>query len=133
MGVFKEEANMLEEINHISRRIYNDAADYGFPFDEKDPPQQAKNVFNIIKELTAADEQYPSDPKFIRNANKWGSGKNAGKSVDIILFWEKDEGYYRGTKYTVSFQRMKSKDHSKIVNGDCYLNVTAKPFIEKAR
>ena len=121
MGVFKEEANAFETIAKAQRRIYSDAADRGVPFDYKNPSSQVKRVFDIIKELKDNDF-------IVRNRQEW----KGGVSVDVIFFWEEDEGYYRGTKYFISFNRS-GNTPSKIEKGyDSFLSVDIEPYMEKA-
>lgn len=121
MGVFKEEAHALETISKMSKRIYSDAADYGVPFDYANPPSEVKRVFDIINELKDSDF-------IIRNRQTW----KGGASVDVVFFWEEDEGYYRGTKYHVSFNYT-GRSASKIEpQYDAMISVDAEPYMEKA-
>lgn len=121
MGIFKEEAYSLEYISSKSRQIFSDAADSGIPFDYSNPPEHVKRVIDIIKGL--------KDNEFIvRNRQEW----KGGVSVDVIFFWELDEGYYKGTKYHVSFNHL-PKTASLIESGcNAMMSVDIEPYNEKA-
>ena len=127
MGVFKEEARAFETISQKSQRIYNDAADYGFPYNTKNPPAEVQRVISIIQELKEADKKDHELP-FIRNRQEWGSGV----SLDVVFFWEKDEGYYMGTKYSISFNQTPKSPSliNKEMNG--FISVDVEPYSEEA-
>ena len=74
------------------------------------------------------DKKFPEEKNVIRNREEW----DGGVSVDVIIFWEQDEGYYRGTKYHISFNRLKK--HPSLLAKDCnaYLSVDIEPYMEKA-
>jgi hypothetical protein len=121
MGVFKEEANALETISKNSRRIFHDAADYGVPFKYNDPSPEVKRIFDIISDLKDNDF-------IVRNRQEW----KGGVSVDVVFFWEEDEGYYRGTKYTVSFSHTSKTPSMMEPEFDAMLSVDIEPYMEKA-
>lgn len=127
MGVFKEEAHIFENIAKKQKRIYNDAADFGYPYNTKSIPQEVKNVFETISSLTKIDKEYPDETPFIRNRQQWKDGV----SVDVIIFWEQDEGYYRGTKYTISFNR--TPKHPSLIDqsSNAFISVDVSPYSEK--
>ena len=84
MGVFKEEAHVLENIASKQTRIYNDAADYGYPYNTKDVPPEVTAVFETIKNLQELDAKYPGEKNLVRNRQTW----KGGVSVDVIIFWK---------------------------------------------
>lgn len=131
MGVFKEEAHAFETIAKNSKRIYNDAADYGFPYKEGDPPMVVKDVIDAINDFKASDKEYHSDgtPGFIRKRESWKDGV----SVTVRIAWEVDEGMYCGTQYTISFNRTGSTHPSLInKNADCFMSVDIERYTEPA-
>jgi len=130
MGAFKEEAIAFETITKNSKRIYNDSADYGFPYKESDPPMIVQNALNAISELKASDKEYHSDGSkgFIRKRESWKDGV----SITIRIAWEEDEGMYCGTQYTISFNR--TKRHPSLIdkNSDCFMSVDIERYTEPA-
>ena len=128
MGVFKEEAHVFEKIAKQQTRIYNDAADYGYPYNSKDVPSEVTAVFDVINEFKALDKKYPRERPFVRNRQEWGDGV----SVDVIIFWEEDEGYYMGTKYTISFNQ--TGTHSSRIDkaSDAFISIDVNRYREKA-
>ena len=121
MGVFKEEAHAFETIAKNSRQIFSDAADYGVPFKYSNPPSEVKRVFDIIHELKDSDF-------IVRNRQEW----KGGASVDVIFFWEEDEGYYRGTKYHISFSHIPRTVSMIEPQYDAMISVDVEPYMEKA-
>lgn len=128
MGVFKEEAHTFENVAKNQVRIYNDAADYGYPYNTENPPESIKRLLESIKTFKELDARFPDEEKFIRNREEWGDGV----SVDVIIFWEKDEGYLCGTKYHITFQ--KTGRHPSKINKDCnaFISVSYDRYKEKA-
>ena len=121
MGVFKEEAHAFETIAKNQRQIYSDAADYGYPFHFRTPSPEVQRVIDIINDLKDSDY-------IVRNRQEW----KGGVSVDVIFFWETDEGYNRGTKYHVSFNHT-PKTYSKVEpQYDAMISVDVEPYTEKA-
>lgn len=121
MGVFKEEGYSLETIIRNSRQIFSDAADYGVPFKYNDPTPEVQRIFDIINDLKDNDF-------IVRNRQEW----KGGVSVDIIFFWEEDEGYYRGTKYHVSFSHIPKTAPMLEPEYDAMISVDVEPYAEKA-
>lgn len=121
MGVFKEEAHAFETIAKKSRRIFSDAADHGVPFNYKNPTPEVKRVFDIINELKGNDF-------IVRNRQTW----KGGASVDVIFFWEEDEGYYRGTKYHISFNHIPRTVSMIESQYDAMISIDVEPYMEKA-
>jgi len=128
MGVFKEEAHIFENIAKKQKRIFNDAADYGYPYNTKNPPQEVTDVFDTISQLTKMDKEFPGEKPFVRNREAW----EGGVSVDVIIFWEEDEGYLWGTKYHISFNR--TGTHSSKIDKDsnAFISVDVERYKEKA-
>lgn len=127
MGVFKEEAHTFENIARNQTRIYNDAADYGYPYNMKSPPKPVKELLDSIKTFKELDAQYPGESKFIRNREEWGDGV----SIDVIIFWEEDMGYYCGTKYHITFQKTGTHS-SKIMKGsNAFISVDIDRYKER--
>jgi hypothetical protein len=128
MGVFKEEAHTFENVAKKQTRIYNDAADYGYPYNTKKPTQDIKDLMRSIKTFKELDAQYPGEEKFIRNREEWDDGV----SVDVIIFWEEDEGYLCGTKYHILFQ--KTENHPSKIDKEynAFISVDAERYKEKA-
>jgi len=127
MGVFKEEAHTFETIAKNQTRIYNDAADYGYPYNTKNPPSEVTAVFKAIKEMTALDKEFQDERPLVRNREEWGDGV----SVDVIIFWEEDEGYYRGTKYHITHQKTGRHFSRLDKTSDAFLSVDVEPYMEK--
>lgn len=127
MGVFKEESYAFETIAKKQRQIYSDAADKGYPFDYENPPEEVIRVIDIINDLKAKDKEDPELP-FVRNRESWGSGV----SLDVVFFWEQDEGYYNGTKYHISFNRSGNLPSKIEGEYDSFISVDAEPYSEKA-
>ena len=127
MGVFKEEAHAFETIAEKQTRIYNDAADYGYHYNTKNQPSVVTTVFDAIKYLKELDAKYPGEKDIVRNRQTW----KGGVSVDVIIFWEEDEGYYWGTKYMITFQHT-GKDHSKIdKSANAFVSVDIERYKER--
>jgi hypothetical protein len=131
MGAFKEEAHVIEDIAKKQTRIYNDAADYGLPYDIKNPRKDIKELIRVLREFKALDKKYPDEKLFVRNRQVWGDKKTGGVSLDVIIFWEKDEGFYMGTKYHISFNV--TPKHPSLINKECngFISVDISPHKEK--
>ena len=132
MGVIKEEAHVIENVAKKQTRIYNDSADYGYPYKMDNPTPDVTELIRVIGEFKALDKKYPKEKLFIRNRETWGKGSTAGVSLDIIIFWEMDEGYYCGTKYHISFN--KTPKHSTLINRECdaFISVDIESYKERA-
>jgi len=132
MGVFKEEAHIFETVAKYQDRIYNDAADYGFPYDTNNVPKNVQAVFDIIAEFKEIDNQGGRKvKKFINNRQTWGEGKTKGVSVDVIIYWEENEGYLHGTKCSISFNN--TAGHYTKFKPDCdaFISIYVEPYKEK--
>jgi hypothetical protein len=129
MGVFKEEASIFENVARKSTRIYSDAADYGFPYKRGREPQDIVELLESIESFKEIDRNSNSSRKFIRNRNVWGKGRTSGVSISIRIAWEIDEGFYCGTEYTISFNRISGKSMHPFF--DSYISVDDKPYRER--
>ena len=132
MGVFKEEAHAFETIAKKSQKIYNDAADYGYPYNIQDPPEEIICVIDIITDLKVLDAEYPEEKNLVRNRQIWGEGNTKGVSVDVIIFWERNGRYDIGTKYSISFNKISK--HPSLINKefDGFISVNVDPYSEKS-
>jgi len=132
MGAFKEEAITFEEVEEVEKnqeRIFSDAADLGYPYKEAAPDFRIKSLMNSIRILRKFDANYPNEKPFIRNRQTW---KN-GVSIEV-LYYEIDEGYYCGTKYTITFNRIKPNHPSNLHKGcDAFISVESKRYTEKIK
>lgn len=131
MGVFKEEASVFETITKKSTRIYNDAADYGFPYNTQDPPEEVIAVIDAIKNLKELDAKYPGEKNLVRNRETWGEGPD-GVSIDVIIFWERDEGRDMGTKYHISFNKSGNTPSKLQKEYDGFISIDIESYSEKS-
>ena len=130
MGVFKEEASAIEAVAKKQSRIYSDAADYGYAYNTNNPPDDIKRLIDVVTNFKAMDKQDPDEKLFVRNRQVWGDNEMGGVSLDVIIFWEKDEGFYRGTKYHISFN--KTPKHQSMLEGfDSYISVDINSYSER--
>jgi len=125
MGVFKEEAHVFENIAKKQVRIYNDAADYGYPYNTNKPPPEVTDVYDVISDLSSLKN-------IVRNRQTWGDMRTGGVSVDVIFFWEQDEGYNVGTKYHISFNRTAGHPSKFDKNANAFLVVDIERYSEKS-
>jgi hypothetical protein len=138
MGVFKEEAHAFETIAKKQSRIFNDAADYGFAYNTKNPDAEVQAVIEAVNSLKDLDNKFPEERPLVRNRMKWGNHDNKGAtgvSVDVIIFWEKDEeDYYNGTKYHISFNKIENINEYSKIQKDCdaFISVDIEPYSELA-
>jgi len=135
MGVFKEEASTFEAINFKQTRIYTDAADYGYTYNTNDVPPEVTAVFETIAQFKMLDGQFPDEKPFIRKRETWGNYDDKGPdgvTIEIVIFWEQDEGYDFGTKYYISFNKL-TPTHS-LINKDAnaYISVDIEKYSEKS-
>ena len=128
MGVFKEEAHTFDLVEANQTHIYNDAADYGHPYDIKNIHPDIKALLASLNTFKMLDEEFPDEKPFIRNRQVWGDGV----SVDVIIFWEKDIGYNIGVKYSISFN--KTPPHHSLINKNCnaFISVYSTSYKEKS-
>ena len=132
MGVFKEEAHTFETVAKKQSRIFNDAADYGYPYKKDNPPTEIKDLVDSITSLKKLDAQFPEEKDLVRNRTTWGDGE--GVSLDVIIFWEQDEGRDFGTKYSISFNKMKANHPSNLHKGcDAFISVDIEPYSEPTK
>ena len=127
MGVFKEEAHMFETVSSKQKRIFNDAADYGYPYNTKNIPNEIQNLIDAVNGFKEVDKKYPDEPNLVRNRIKW----EGGVSVDVIIFWEQEDGYYFGTKYSISFNKIKPNHPANMYKGcDAFIGVYIQSYNE---
>ena len=130
MGAFKEEAITFEEVEKNQERIFSDAADIGYPYKESAPDFRIKSLIDSIRILRKFDANYPDEKPFIRNRQTWKDGV----SIEVVIFWEVDEGYYCGTKYTITFNRIKPNHPSNLHKGcNAFISVESKRYTEKVK
>lgn len=130
MGLFKEHANAFEKVAEKQRRIYSDAADFGFPF----------NRFGIYPKEISLLIRYVSDLKntsLIKSRTVWGNPKMdskepGGSTVIIEIGWEMDQddrGMYEiGTRYTISFNKDRDKRMDLCANCNAFISVDIEPY-----
>jgi len=129
MGVFKEEAHTFETVAKMQSQIFNDAADYGFPYKTKNVPESVSELIKSVKTLKELDAQFPEEKELVRNRTTWGDGV----SLDVIIFWEQDEGMDCGTKYSIAFNKMKANHPSNLHKGcDAFISVNIQSHNEKS-
>ena len=127
MGVFKEEAKTFEDVAKKQKQIYNDSADFGYPYDVKNPPEEIKRLIESVKYLKDSDEKFPKETPFIRKREQ----NSHGVYIVIRIAWEIDEGYYCGTEYKMSFHALKNTFGliDKSCNG--FINIEISSYREK--
>jgi len=133
MGVFKEEAHTFETIAKNSKRIFNDAADLGYPYVDNKPDNNVKQLIESINGLKKLDKKFPDEKLFIRNRQSWGTRGTytRGVSLDVIIFWEQNNGNDCGTKYHISFNKLNPKHPSNLHKGnDSFISVDIERHIE---
>ena len=133
MGVFKEEADTFETVAKKQVRIYNDAADFGYPYNISDLPSDIEALLLSVKRFKELDIKFPDEKKMIRKRETW----DGGVSVVIRIGWEIEPGIgvnkiEHGTQYTISFNR--SPKHTSLINKECdaFISVDYKSYSEIA-
>ena len=131
MGVFKEEAHTFETVSKKQVRIYNDAADFGFPYNISDLPQDIERLLLSVKTFKELDIKFPDEKKMIRKRETW----NGGVSGVIRIGWEIEPGVgvnkiEHGTEYTISFNR--TPKHPSLLNKeyDAFISVNYEGYSE---
>lgn len=119
MGVFKEHAIAFETVAEKQVQIYNDAADYGFPYNINNIPSDVKLLIEYVNDLKYS--------LLIVNRIETISGVD----ITIQIGWEIDEGFECGTQYDISFNRI-GKTPSNI-HKDCnaFISVNIEPYKKK--
>lgn len=129
MGVFKEEASILESVCLRQTQIFSDSHDYGYPYNSKKIPSDISNLIKVINLFKEMDKKYPDERPIVRNRKVWGD--NDGVSLDVILFWESNNGYYRGTKYSISFNKINPNHPNNLKRGsDSYIFIYPENYKE---
>ena len=111
MGLFKEHVVAFETIAKKQTQIYNDACDYGYPYKEKNPPSEVKELINFIKDLKGSSLIHKRTP--YRN----------GVEIKIRIGWEIDERMEIGSQYTIAFNRHMNSYSSLHKDCDCFISV----------
>ena len=95
MGVFKEEAHCLEQVQKLSKQIYSDATDHGYPYKKDDPDSIARAAIAAIKGLK----------DLVVSRHEWGDKGSPGRGSQVVIeiAWEMDGNIECGTEYTVSY------------------------------
>lgn len=122
MGVFKEHANAFEAVARKQKRIYNDAADYGYPYNTGNVPADIELLLHYVNDL--------KDTSLVRSRKQWGEGKNAGVEITIRIGWEVDEGKVYGTEYKISFQRLAKHPSNLHPEANAFISVYIKNYNE---
>ena len=127
MGIFKEEAHAFEEIERWQKQIYDDAADYGYPYDTSDPPAAVVGLIRAVKTFQELDKRFPGDRPMVRSRETWRDGV----AVTVRIAWEADEGYEHGSEYVISFN--KTKRHPSLIDKSCdaFVSVYSRRYAEK--
>jgi len=127
MSVFKEQAETLTKVAQNQTRIYNDAADWGYPYNTSNPPNDIKWLIETITQLKELDAQFPEEKPMVRNRQTWGDGV----SVDVVIFWENDGTVYYGTRFHVCFN--KTHNHPSLLDKtyNAYISVDVEAYEEE--
>lgn len=110
MGVFKEHAHAFEAIERNQKAIYNDACDFGFPYDTANPPKNVQELIHFVNDLKGTS--------LMVSRNEWGNNKNGGVNIKIQIGWEIDEGMECGSEYNISFCKM-NPNHPSLLHKGC--------------
>ena len=94
MGVFKEHAHAFEAVASKQKQIWNDACDYGYPYNTANVPAEITQLIHFVNDLKGTT--------FQRNTFKW----TGGKTIIFRIGWEIDDGIESGTQYTISYQSL---------------------------
>ena len=126
MGVFKEHAHAFETIAKKQKAIYNDACDFGFPYNTANAPQDVKALIHFVNDLKGSS--------LIVNREEWGNNKNGGVKIKIHIGWEIDEDMECGTEYNISFCKMNPNHPSLLEKGNnAFFSVEVNPYRKPAR
>ena len=121
MGVFKEHAYAFEQVASKQNRIFQDAADFGYAYDSTNPDPAVKLLIDMVQDL-----------KGTSLLTKREAGKD-WVGVTIEIGWEIDEGYVRGTRYLINYNRLNPKYPTLIKKGcDAFISVDVESFRKKA-
>ena len=129
MGVFKEEGGTFEEVEKRQVRIFNDSADFGYPYSTVTPDLKISNLIKLVNELKKLGREYPEEKQLIRNRQTWNNDN--GVSLDVVIFWERDGENYIGTKYSICFNRIDSNHPRNLHPGcDAFISVDLDNIVE---
>jgi len=121
MGLYKEHANAFETVERKQKQIFNDACDYGFPYNTKNPPAEINLLVEMVKDVAKSGLMTE------REVSLKGT-KNECVAITICIGWEIDEGMECGTKYRISY--FPTLKHASLINKDCnaFICVESSPY-----
>jgi hypothetical protein len=103
MGVFKEEAHAFEQVAERQKQIFDDACDYGYPYNTGEKNPLVESLIQSVKHFQELDKLFPDEKPFIRRRETW----TGGVTVVIRIAWEIDGGMECGSEYTITFCSLK--------------------------
>lgn len=106
MGVFKEEAHVLEVVEQAAVQIYSDACDAGVPYDDSNIPKNVAEAITAVKRLAQLDAKFPDEKPMIVSRIEYGKGM--GVQLIIEIAWEVDEGMECGSRYHINYFKDKA-------------------------
>jgi hypothetical protein len=111
MGVFKEEAFTFEDVAKRQKQIWNDACDYGMPYNTGNVPKEISALLASIITFQELDKKYPNEKRFIRKRDEWFVNKEMkGVTIVIRIGWELEDRMEYGTEYTITYCFIGNKD-----------------------
>ena len=110
MGVFKEHAHAFEAVEKKQKQIYNDACDYGYSYNTKNPPDEIKLLIEMVNDAKRAELV---TRRIVENIGT----KKDSVTVTICIGWEIDEGMECGTKYEISY--FPTLKHHSLIDKSC--------------
>ncbi len=125
MGVFKEHAIAFETVESKQKQIYSDAADFGFPYNTENVPEEIQTLIHYVNDL--------KNTSLASNRTKWGNPQNNrfptyGVSLTIEIGWEIDEGMECGTRYNISFCKDNPKRMDMCQNCNAFISVSSESY-----
>jgi hypothetical protein len=92
MGLYKELAYQIEGLKKQQTQIYPDACDYGIVTELHD--ETWSKVQNILSEARESFKVKITKHKMLVGVHQ---------EATFVIPWEKDQGYFSGTKYTITY------------------------------
>jgi hypothetical protein len=134
MGVFKEEAHTFEDVAKRQKQIWNDACDYGMPYNTGNVPKEISALLASIIHFQELDKEYPDEKPFIRKRDEWFVKKEMrGVTIVIRIGWETDGQREMGSEYTISYTFIGNKDkHPSFLHPGCnaFISVDSSSYSE---